>query len=262
MIYFMGGGFGAKRYIKSSEIKNGYFLETFYVLREPKCEEKFKEMETWSDLIIIDSGAFTFMNSGTNMTVDSMDAYFKEYCEFIRKHKDNPKIIGFFELDVDRVFGVEKAMEYLNKLTTITDKIIPVWHNTRPVSFYYDMCKNYKRVAITQAILSDVYPEQMNLFINCAHKYGANIHLLGFARFDILDKLNLNKEDSFDAVSYIMYGAFYNLRLINDKVTKIFTFDLKGLETLKTDNIISLNAIINHKLQLKLREVDNSVKIS
>lgn len=257
MIYFMGGVYAQSSYNKLIGNDNLYSLETFYTLRS-NPDKRMEEILQFSDLLIVDSGAFTFMNSGTNMTESDMDRYFEEYCDFIRKYKDNPKVIGFFELDVDRVFGVDKALEYLNKLTEITDKIIPVWHNTRPISFFYDMCKKYKRVAITQAILSDVYPEQINLFINVAHKYGAHIHLLGFARFNQLQYLNLNKDDSFDAVSYIMNGAFCNFKLMSSDLNKIYTYDFGDLEGLNVRYLHFLNNIYHHKLQLKFRNWDNS----
>lgn len=261
MWYFMGGGLGFKPYFVDNGIQDAYILETFFEIRKDP-DRKLKIMEEYSSKIIIDSGAFTFMNSGTNMTEFDMDEYFKEYKSFIERNKDNPKIVGFFELDVDRIFGVEKALYYLNQLKEITDKVIPVWHNTRSIQFYYEMCKNFKRVAISQAFYMDVLPEQLNLFINTAHYFGAKIHLLGFARFEQLEYLNLGLEDSFDAVSYCLNGAFCHIKILNKNLDKSYDINLFGLKNMITTKLHFINTPYHYCIQQSIINIDNSVEIN
>ena len=72
-------------------------------------------------------------------------------------------------------------MEYRKILESVSDKIIPVWHNNRGVEDFIEMCKKYKgkKIAITGFANNDIKDSQYSLFINTAHKYGCKIHILG-----------------------------------------------------------------------------------
>ena len=56
-----------------------------------------------------------------------------------------------------------------------------------------------------------IYDHQYNLFINTAHYYGCNIHILGMTRFGLINQLNLGKDDSFDSSSWKQGGIFGKL---------------------------------------------------
>lgn len=72
--------------------------------------------------MLIDSGAFTLQQrKKANYT-----KYFKEYCKFVEAHHNNPKIQGFFELDIHEKVGYNQVLEYRKELFEITSKIIPV----------------------------------------------------------------------------------------------------------------------------------------
>ena len=61
--------------------------------------------------LILDSGAFTFMN-GKKMNLDDMDKYCDAYINFIKKYH----IKNYVELDIDALFGTEQAMKYRKKI--------------------------------------------------------------------------------------------------------------------------------------------------
>ena len=88
-----------------------YMLNTFFYARQtvtkPRFAPVFKDFNDRGKLIL-DSGAFSFMN-GKTISEQQMDDYCEAYCEFIKKYH----IKQYVELDIDALFGYEKALEYL-----------------------------------------------------------------------------------------------------------------------------------------------------
>ena len=168
-----------------------------------------------SELILIDSGAHSFQKG---IIVDWVE-YTKEYAQWIREN-DCEKIIGYFEMDVDKVIGYEKVLELRKILEDVTDKIIPVWHKNRGVNDFIDMCKKYsgKIVAITGFRNEDIKDEQYIKFLKVAKKYNCKVHCLGMTRKNILDKVPFDYTDS---SSWSMQGAFGKVR--NKKVSRNMT---------------------------------------
>ena len=164
MWYFMAGMESSSNYI--SDGKCDFGLMTFLGLRK---QSNFDKIQHLFEHILIDSGAYSFHHGATTA---SFDEYLNSYIEFVKNNTNNPKIIGFFELDIDSSVGYEKVLEYRRRLEEVSDKIIPVWHQNRGISEYIKMCKEYsgKRVAVACVGWRDMYPEQLNLFINTAHK--------------------------------------------------------------------------------------------
>lgn len=80
-----------------------FLLQTFYEMKSWK-EEKIKRTLNCCDTFMLDSGAFTFMNSGKKV---HWKTYVDEYIEFINKYD----IQHFIELDLYGVIGVEKNRE-------------------------------------------------------------------------------------------------------------------------------------------------------
>lgn len=168
-----------------------------------------------SELILIDSGAHSFQKG---IVVDWVE-YTKEYAQWIREN-DCEKIIGYFEMDVDKVIGYEKVLELRKILEDVTDKIIPVWHKNRGVDDFINMCKKYsgKIVAITGFRNEDIKDEQYIKFLKVAKKYNCKVHCLGMTRKNILDKVPFDYTDS---SSWSMQGAFGKVR--NKKVSRNMT---------------------------------------
>lgn len=185
----------------------------FYIKNNSKLNEVLSKI---NKKLLIDSGAFSFMHGQTS----DFEDYTKKYRDFIKSNTNNPKIEGFFEMDIDSVVGYEKVLEYRKQLEEVSDKIIPVWHSNRGIDDYIEMCKKYKGKKISISTLhGDVDKSQYNLFINTAHKYGCKIHLLGCTDFNIIKNVNLGIDDSADSTSWCMSGAFNTLCLPNKNGT-------------------------------------------
>ena len=110
MKVFIAGVSALKKY--QNELSNcKYILESFYSIKEwqipfiKKCE-----------MFLLDSGAFTFMNSQKGKI--DFDEYLTRYINFINKYD----IKYFFELDVDSIVGYEKVKQLRKRLENETGK--------------------------------------------------------------------------------------------------------------------------------------------
>lgn len=185
-------------------------LMSFYYLKQPV----FEKVLAHSELMLIDSGAHSFQKG---KKVD-WEAYTKKYAAWIREN-DCPKILGYFEMDVDNAIGYERVLYLRSILESVSDKIIPVWHKNRGIDEYKRMCQQYagKIVAITGFRNEDIKDEQYLMFVKYAKKHGCKVHCLGMTRKEILDKVPF---DYVDSSSWCQRGAF--ARIGNRKVKSEF----------------------------------------
>lgn len=231
-----------------------YMLISFFYLN--KNADKMQILLDKCDSMLIDSGAFSFQN-GKNV---DFDAYTKVYGKFIKRFTDDPRTLGFFEMDIDKIVGYEKVKEYRKMLEGVSDKIIPVWHNTRGIDEYYKMCEEYtgKRIAIKGFYNEDIIDSQYNLFLNTAHHYGCKVHILGMTRLDFMRGLNLGKDDSFDSNTWLRRGIFGEFVLPKDKFGIKLIYALHGCED-KESFFDKINLHSFMKVQDNLDEIDQSV---
>lgn len=185
-------------------------LMSFYYLKQPVFERVLQH----SELMLIDSGAHSFQKG---KKVDWVE-YTKKYAEWIRAN-DCPKILGYFEMDVDNAIGYDKVLQLRAILEQSSDKIIPVWHKNRGVNEFKKMCQQYagKIVAITGFRNEDIKDHQYLMFLKYAKKYGCKVHCLGMTRKEILDKVPF---DYVDSSSWVQRGAY--ARIGNRKVNSDF----------------------------------------
>lgn len=122
-----------------------YNLMSYYYI--PKNPKRAQGIIAQSERIMIDSGAHTFQKGKTKL---NWEEYTESYARFIREN-DCDKIVGYFEMDVDKVIGLERVIKLRRRLEQETDKIIPVWHKGRGIENFYRMCEEYsgRVVAIT-----------------------------------------------------------------------------------------------------------------
>lgn len=254
MWYFMAGMESMSSYISYKDCEFG--LMTFFGLNQ-KIYEKSK---THINHILIDSGAYSYRVRGKK---DDFDSYINRYIEFIKTNKDDPKIIGFFELDIDSIIGYEKVLEYRAKLESITNKIIPVWHQNRGIKEFYKMCEQYtgKRVAVACVGWHDMTRSQLNWFINTAHKFRCKIHVLGMTHKELLKDLNLGLEDSFDSIAWVLVGAFGNIHVpLKDE---IYAFKcLNKIPNLPATKFGKINYLTYRTMQEYYKDKDQSVEVN
>lgn len=238
-----------------SDIDDGYLeygLISFYYL---KNQEQLESILKKVKYLLVDSGAHSFQHG---KKVD-FDEYTDMYANFIKKNTDNKQIVGFFEMDIDNVIGYEEVLRLRKKLTDVSDKIIPVWHNNRGVNEFIKMCEEFKgrRVAVTGFSNNDIVDSQYNLFINEAHKHNCKIHLLGLTRFELIKDLNLGLYDSVDSSTWLQASVFNEINLpVNNQTTSRFKF-LRGLD-FKRD-LLRLNFITAKYMQDLYKDKDQSV---
>lgn len=170
-------------------------LLSYYQIRGKGAEKEKLFLDTLqaSKAMLIDSGAHSFQKG---KKVD-WEAYTREYAAWIQKH-DCPKILGYFEMDVDNIIGYDRVLQLRRILTAVSDKIIPVWHKNRGIEDFKAMCREYRGriVAITGFQDEDIKDSQYNLFVKYAHDHGCKIHGLGMTRTKILDKVPFDFTDS------------------------------------------------------------------
>lgn len=189
-----------------------YILESFYYFSEWQIPLIKK-----SEMFLLDSGAFTFMNGKKS---NDFDGYLTRYIDFIKKHD----VKYFFELDIDSVVGYNKVKQLRKRLEKETGKkCIPVWHKSRGKDEFLKMCDEYDYVAIggivTKEITKDQYPF-FTWFLNEAHKRGCKVHGLGFTSIADLPKYHF---DSVDSTSWKSGGRFGQLHIYKNGTIKTIT---------------------------------------
>lgn len=183
--------------------KNKYLLVSFWYTRKVKKEilldlimQKNKE-----DRLILDSGAFTFLNSDSKM---NMNEYLDEYINFINKYD----IKRFAELDIDPIIGYEKTMLMREKLEKETGKkCLPVWHKSRGIQAFKDDVDKYSYVSIGGIVTKEFKRKEYPIFkqlTRYANARGVKVHGLGFTGKDCY-KYGF---DSVDSTSWASGGRF------------------------------------------------------
>lgn len=189
-------------YLTEKGIRMKYNLMSYFAIGKGN-ESIATYIRDHSEEIMIDSGAHSFQKG---IKVD-WDSYTDKYCEFIQRF-DRPNIVGFFEMDVDNVIGYPKVLELRQKLLSVCNKIIPVWHYNRGIADFKEMCSQFqgKVVAITGFKNQDIRDEQYAMFLKYAHRQDCRLHCLGMTRKAILDKVPFDYVDSSSWLQMSVYG--------------------------------------------------------
>lgn len=196
-----------------------YALATFYRVNK-KCYELYKSGHIRD--LMLDSGAFTFISQGTVPTKSQTDEYVNRYISDIKKHR----IKHYFELDIDKLVGIAPVERYREQMIRETGiEPIVVWHRERGLEYFVQMCKDYDYVAIG----SPAWKEDRGIikkfpwFIKTAHKFGAQIHGLGFTNKKCLEVYDFDSVDSSSWNAYSIYGGgkYYQFTR-NELVTKTY----------------------------------------
>jgi hypothetical protein len=184
-----------------------YNLLSYYYIQKTKELSHIDYVKEHSELILIDSGAHTFQ-FGTKV---DFDAFCRNYADFIKKF-DNNKVLGYFELDIENIVGMDKVLEYRKILEDVTDKIIPVWHKGRGINNYEEMLEQYrgKVIAIGGFKGTDIRDDQYLMFLKKAKRYNCKVHCLGMTRSKVLDKVPFDFTDSASWLNWSIYGTIFN----------------------------------------------------
>lgn len=185
--------------------KSKYYLESFYYL---KYDFQIQMMNK-CDMFLLDSGAFTFMNTKTK-NVGNIDDYLTAYIEFINKHD----VKYFFELDTDVVHGLSKVEQMRNRLERETGKqCIPVWHKSRGIEYWKMLCERYKYIAIGGFVTKEIKPFEYDnaiKMVKYAIQKNVKVHGLGFTSMKYLSKFPFYSVDSTSYKSGKRFGQFHH----------------------------------------------------
>lgn len=201
-----------------------YILESFIYLRAKT--KKTKDYLKWclaAKEFLLDSGAFTFINKSkktTGFTEEELKKYIDDYIEFINQYD----IKQFFEMDIDCVVGYDKVKEIRQYIENKTGKkVIPVWHRSRGMEDFHDMCKEYKYVAVGGIAAGEIKRSEYDFLCelcDIAHSYNCRIHGLGYSPLSVLNERKC-PFDTIDSTTWIghKFGDCFNFD--NGKLEKI-----------------------------------------
>ena len=179
-----------------------YILESFYY-----ADEDTERLLPYYGDFLLDSGAFTFMQ-GKGGSPD-WENYIEKYADFINRNR----IDKYFELDIDVVVGYSKVTEFRRKLEKLTSApCIPVWHKSRGLDNFKQMCDEYDYVAIGGIVSKEITPDKygvLPVLIGEAHKRKAKIHGLGFTSLGYLPKCHFDSVDSTAWTTGNRFGYIY-----------------------------------------------------
>lgn len=196
--------------IQKSKEERPRILTSFFYANETTIEL----LPYYTDFLL-DSGAYTFM-SGAKKKVE-WEEYVDRYAEFINQNQ----IKHFFELDIDSVVGYSKVRELRRRLENATGQNpIPVWHKSRGIHEFQQMCHDYKYVAIGGIVSKEILPSHykaLPALISEAHRHGAKIHGLGFTNHKWLPVCHF---DSVDSASWIGGARFGQVQLFKGNTMK------------------------------------------
>ena len=214
-----------------TNIKPHYILESFMDLKsDTKSVREYIKWCLTADEFLLDSGAFAFMNKAKKVgkfNKEEINKYTKEYVNFINKYD----IKYFFEMDLDCIFPyekVKKARKWIERHTN--KKCIPVWHISRGMEDFYEMCKEYDYVAIGGIASKEINPKDVSFLIelcDIAHSYNCKIHGLGYLPLKILND-NQCPFDTVDGTGWQGHMRGQKFILENEKIIKVPDEDLKN----------------------------------
>lgn len=150
-----------------------YLLESFYYFKDFQ-----KPLIKNADLFLLDSGAFTFMNTVKGNV--NWNAYIEKYIAFIKENG----IQHYFELDIDVIVGYDEVKRIRAKIERGTGvKSIPVWHKSRGIEEYKRLVSEYDYIAIGGFAIKHISKKEYPIIrkmVQYAYDRGVKVHGLGF----------------------------------------------------------------------------------
>jgi len=188
------------------------YLLCSYAYMKKRATKVMKQFikEKGNDNFILDSGAFTFMNTANKISGEWLKSYIDEYCEFVRYYN----ITQYIEMDIDKVVGYEKVKE-INKY--IENKVgrKPLYvhhHETRTIEDLETASDNSDYIFWPALSKSANTIKETNAFVNFLYKKGVRCHLLGYSSTNLTKIKHLYSCDSASWLSATRFaqGIKYN----------------------------------------------------
>lgn len=188
-------------------LKNKYLLQSFYKMRGFSKEKVSTYMKSCNHFLL-DSGAFTFMNSGKEVDWKS---YINDYIDFVNFFN----IDSYFELDLYTLknIGIQNTVRIRKYIEEGTGrKSIPVFHACMGISMYRQLCEEYDYIAIGA---SGITPEcrwtknenLLRQMLRIADEYDTKVHGLGYTSLKNINN-GIVPFYSVDSTSWLSGGRF------------------------------------------------------
>lgn len=212
-------------YICAMQEEKPYFiLGSFFYLKKLKCDiltEYMTYVQKEAKDFILDSGAFSMLNSSKGDFLNILDKYIDDYIAFINKYD----IKYFIELDIDKLIGYEKVKEIRSKLEKETNKkCIPVWHMSRGIEEFKKLCQEYSYIALGGIAVKDIkrkdYDRLFPPLLKIAKQYNCNVHGLGFTGSKI-NKFDFYSVDSSSWTGVHRFGQIQKYDHITNSMKNI-----------------------------------------
>ena len=194
--------------------KSRYILVTYFygrkAIKNPRFEKALKYYND-HDRLILDSGAFSYMN-GQDATEKEMDEYCNAYADFVIKYN----IKRYVELDIDALFGYKKTLEYRHYLEKRTGRqSIPIFHRSRGKQAFMDMCNDYEYAGLGGIAIKTIkkseyqYFKQLNRY---AKFHNCKLHAMGFTPSRNINDYGWFSADSSSWNSGGRFGTIYQFK--------------------------------------------------
>ena len=185
------------------DVRMKWVLMSYAYIRKAK-PERVKEIISRADNVMVDSGAHTFQK-GREV---KWEEYTHEFGQWIAEN-DEPKIIGYFEMDVDNMIGLNKVEELRQIMYSYTDKVIPVWHWSRGNEYFEKMCveaAQHSNIVSFSGVADTLTTGEMLWMTKTAWEHNCKIHALGITVKSILNSVPFDYVDSSSWLQGPMYG--------------------------------------------------------
>jgi hypothetical protein len=203
MIVYLAGSGWEKICWANRGIYNFNRLESFIYISEfeKTIVSKYKNF-------LLDSGAFTYLNKAKGQKVN-WEQYVINYGNFVKQYD----IKLFFELDIDPIVGLKEVERLRDLLEKIAErKCIPVWHKSRGLEYWKQMCKDYDYIAIGGIVTQEIKRSEYDVFLpllKIARENNTKVHGLGFTNLKGMTKYPFYSVDSTSWLSGNKFGAVY-----------------------------------------------------
>lgn len=178
-----------------------YLLESFYYFRDFQ-----KPLIKQADLFLLDSGAFTFMNTVKGNV--NWNEYIDKYIAFIKENG----VQHYFELDIDTIVGYDEVKRIRAKIERETGvRSIPVWHKSRGIEEFKRLVSEYEYIAIGGFAMKHIKRSEYPIIkrmIQYAYDKGVKVHGLGFTPKEVT-QYKFYSVDSTTWISCRRFGSFF-----------------------------------------------------
>lgn len=230
--------------------KPKYILTSYYYLHK-MGEGKKGEYMSWCcenpEYFLLDSGAFTFMNSSKFKKEFNMTEFMKyvdAYIEFINKFD----VKYFIEMDIDTVIGYQKVKEITKYIEDRTGKkSIPVFHNTtRTKEDLDEMISKYDYIAISgiSGTRSRKVYDKLKRLVKYANSKGVRCHGLAYTGSEATKTIPFFSADSSSWSASIRFATITKFNPLTGKFIKLEKSKGRGRLKIEDRKRVVLNSIV------------------